>query len=321
MCWHKHTAVSRDRKRVIAYYNKYWVLPLSVLRSFSLLRVMRVQRHKANRRTLEFYRLVFGVRAPFRVLLDGNFLAAAVKIKMEWARLLPKLLGVPPHLVHLHVTQCVMAELAALGEPAAAALAEARALPLLTCRAKHGHGAECSPAECAARLVGRDNAGKWLVATQDAALRDALRAVPGVPLALISTNVLILEQPAPASRAASAHAERGKAALSAEEAAAVKAALRDGRAGSSGVGGVGGGGRASGSSGGASGSGGAPKRRRPAGPSQPNPLSVKRAKKKPAPAQKPEGAVATATVAAEGGEGGGGGGGNRRKKAKRTEDE
>jgi len=43
------------------------------------------------------------------------------------------------------------------------------------------HGADCGAAECAAALVGARNAGRWVVASQDAGLRDRLRAVPGVP--------------------------------------------------------------------------------------------------------------------------------------------
>ena len=86
---------------------------------------MRVQRNKANRKTLTFFRLLFGVHPPYRVLLDGNFVATVVRLKMEWRRLLPKLLGVAPELTHLHITECAVAELAApflqdAGGPAAA---------------------------------------------------------------------------------------------------------------------------------------------------------------------------------------------------------
>jgi len=261
---------------------------------------MRVQRHKANRKTLNFFRLLFKVRAPFRVLLDGNFLAAAARYKVEWRRLLPKLLHAEPALVHLHVTECVLAELDALGERVAGAAAEARALPLLKCRAgaKHGapHGADCAPAACLAALVGAPagaNAGHWVVVTQDAALRGALRRVPGVPLALISTNVLVLEPPSDASRAASRAAEAPKSALRPDEAKAVRAAEAALRARDSG--GVGGGaatavgaparaapaaaagaGAGAGAGGGGAAAAAAPKRKKRRGPSEPNPLSTKK---------------------------------------------
>ena len=243
---------------------------------------MRVQRHKASRKALAFFRLLFGIHPPYRILLDGNFLAAALRLKMEWARLLPKLLHVAPALAHLHVTQCVVGELEGLGAPAAETLALARTLPLLKCRAKHGHPGACSAAECARRLVGGANEGKWLVATQDAELRAELRRIPGVPLLLISTNVLILEPPSARSRAAAEAAEAGKSALGRAEAAAVRAAAKR-------VGGAGGGAGVAepGSGGGGGGGVAAPApaqkavRRKRKGPSEPNPLSQKKRKREP----------------------------------------
>ena len=235
-----------------------------------------MQRQKGYRRTLNFYRLLFRLSSPYRILVDGNFLATGERLKMEWRRLIPKALQVDASLAHFHVTQCVVAELQALGAPAAEALAAARSLPLLKCRDKHGHGEACSPRECAARLVGQDNAGKWVVVTQDAELRDALRAIPGVPLMLISTNVLILEAPSPASRAAGEEAEGRKSALGASEAQAVRRALKGEAASASAGGGGGGGGSGSSSSGGGARS--QPGRKRRKGPSEPNPLSQKRKK-------------------------------------------
>lgn len=227
---------------------------------------MRVQRQKGFRRTLAFYRLLFRVTFPYRVLLDGNFLATAERLKMEWRRLLPKALQVDASNAHFHVTQCVVAELESLGAPAAEALRAARTLPLLKCREKHGHGEACSPRECASRLVGADNAGKWVVVTQDAELRDSLRAIPGVPLMLISTNVLILEAPSPASRAAGQEAEGRKSALAPGEALAVKRLASGG------------------GEGGASSASGAKflagKKKRK-GPKQPNPLSQQKKKRPP----------------------------------------
>jgi U3 small nucleolar RNA-associated protein 23 len=256
---------------------------------------MRLQRNKQNRKTLNFLRLLFGVHPPYRVLLDGNFLATCARFKIEWRRLLPKLLQVDAALVHLHVTECVLAELESLGERAAAAAAEARALPLLKCRAKHAHAAACAAAECLAQLVGGDNAGKWFVVTQDAALRADLRRVPGVALALISSNVLVLEPPSAASRSASAAKELPKSALRPEEAAAVKAARKalrragDGDAGEAVVrggaggaaGGAAGGGRGGAGTGAAAGAdaGGPPRKKRQRGPSEPNPLSRKKKSK------------------------------------------
>ena len=185
---------------------------------------------------------------------------------MEWRRLLPKMLQVDPAQAHLHVTQCVVEELKALGEPAGEALILARTLPLLKCRGeKHGHGMECTARECALSLVGKENSGKWVVVTQDPALRDALRIIPGVPLCLISSNVLILEPPSTASRFASRVVERSKSKLAPGELAALRTARGGGRAGGGRV--MGGGGRGAG-----------PLKKRK-GPSEPNPLSRKKRKR------------------------------------------
>jgi rRNA-processing protein FCF1 len=44
---------------------------------------MRVNRAKMVRKYLRFYRLVFGVNPPYNVLLDGNFIYAALKNKIN----------------------------------------------------------------------------------------------------------------------------------------------------------------------------------------------------------------------------------------------
>ena len=186
---------------------------------------MRLLRNKRNRKTLEFFRLVFGARPPYKVLVDGNFVAQAATMQQADAfeRLVQQLLG---DTTFLHVTDCIVAELAALGAPAARALAAARTLSTIRCRHKHGHAVGMDPAACLAALVGATNASHYIVATQDVALRAAMRAVPGTPVLLYSKNVLVLEPPSAASRSASGSAEVAKAGVSAEEAAAVRAAKR-----------------------------------------------------------------------------------------------
>lgn len=159
-----------------------------------------------------------------QVLIDGNFVATAERLKMEWARLIPKLFQVEPEQCHFHITECVIAELQSLGEKFAAVVDVAKSLPLLKCRKKHGHTHDMDASTCFKQLVGGDNSGKWIVITQDADLRTALRGVPGTPLALISNNVLVLEPPSNDSRASTAEAEAGKVVLSKEEAKAVRAA-------------------------------------------------------------------------------------------------
>ena len=192
---------------------------------------MRILRHKANRKTLAFFRVAYGIVPPYRVLLDGNFLVAASRNSSEWRRLLPKLLQVDgsPQGIFLHITECAAAELSALGGPSAV-LAEG--VPVLRCRHKHGHTADMDTAACFSALIGDVNTGRFVVATQDAALRGALRRVTGVPIALYSNHVLVLEPPSDASRGGQRAADTAKLGLSAAERASIVAlrAAASGRA-------------------------------------------------------------------------------------------
>lgn len=280
--------------------------------------IMRFLRNKHARRALDFYRRVFGIEPPFRVLLDGSFLAAAAKRGEPPAVALARVLQ--DDRIYLHVTECALAELRALagapGTPAAAAaekaLAAAAAAPILRCRSGarqaaatgSAHAANMDAGACLRALVGSRNAGRWVVATQDSALRNELRTVPGVPLLLYSQAVLVLDPPAPSSRARAEAEESAKGRASKEEriAAAVAegrlppSALRLAAAGGAGATAAS---SAAGDTAGAApgklpvaaakpiaaGTGAAPaaaaKRRRPHGPSGPNPLSVKRKQAKP----------------------------------------
>lgn len=158
-------------------------------------------------------------------------MAVAEKLKMEWRRLLPKLLQVEEAFVHLHITECVLSELRSLGPEHQAAKDAAARISVIKCRHKHGHTDGMDPGACIRDLVGKSNTGRWIVLTQDADLRADLRNVAGTPLMLVSSNVLVLEPPSAASKANAAATEATKAGLSKEEAKAVKAALKDGAAG------------------------------------------------------------------------------------------
>jgi U3 small nucleolar RNA-associated protein 23 len=186
---------------------------------------MRVLRNKGHRKTLNYFGVVFGLRAPYRVLIDGNFLAVASRLQIEWLRLLPKLLQVQPHNCYLHITECALAELEALGDGQKPARDEANKIAVMKCRRNHGHSLKTEPSDCILQLVGAKNEGKWIVVTQDAELRSKLRLIPGTPIILVSSNVLVLETPSFATKAAALHDERGKGELSKFERKVVKHGL------------------------------------------------------------------------------------------------
>jgi U3 small nucleolar RNA-associated protein 23 len=186
---------------------------------------MRILRHKHNRKTLNFFRIVFGVIPPYKCLCDGNFIAQAVRMANEPSRTIPKMLESP---TFLHVTECILRELESIGPKASAALEAAKALGVIRCSGKHGHTDGRGAADCLTDIVAHARAENksFFVATQDADLRDALRKIPGTPIVMFSQNVLILEPPSSASKETSASKAATTSSLTPEEAAAVKKAKK-----------------------------------------------------------------------------------------------
>lgn len=58
-----------------------------------------------------------------------------------------------------------------------------------------GHTKGTSAPECLAQYLGSDNAAKYLLATQDDALKSRVRKIPGVPVLGYLKSVLTLEEP------------------------------------------------------------------------------------------------------------------------------
>jgi U3 small nucleolar RNA-associated protein 23 len=227
-----------------------------------------------------------------------------MQLQTTFERLVQALLG---ETTFLHVTECVLAELLALGDPARQTLSAAHTISVIRCRHKHGHKPGMDPADCLAALVGATNASHYLVATQDPELRRRLRAVPGTPIVLFSQNVLVLEPPSAASKGEHGETERAKAGISAEEAAAVRAAKLDLRSAppvapvlplrlvsAPGTSATGPGERSS--AGVEAPLAGVKRRRKSGGPSGPNPLSVKKRAGPPTPAPSGGGAMLRAAV-------------------------
>lgn len=155
---------------------------------------MRVKRAKNNKRTIRFYQQTFGLKEPFRVLIDGTFINAALKNKIHIKEQLPKILGAKCTPM---VTGCALQELRSLGSSCLGAVVIAKGYYRLKC----GHD-DCPLAahECMAQAVGAKNAGGYIVATQDEALRKRLRAVPGVPILRLEAQCPVLEEPSETSK-------------------------------------------------------------------------------------------------------------------------
>ncbi len=84
---------------------------------------MRILRNKHHRRTLNFFKIAFGVMPPYKLLIDGNFVMQAVKMQQGTIEV-----GVQRVLMaacYLHITECIMRELRGLGDKFAHVVAAA----------------------------------------------------------------------------------------------------------------------------------------------------------------------------------------------------
>lgn len=171
---------------------------------------MRVKRNKSHRRIMRFYRLAFGVQEPYRVIVDGTFLTHALQSKFHVKEQLPKMLEARCTPV---TTGCVMAELRSLGGRALGAAIIAKGYYRVQC----GHETPVGASRCIAEQVGKTNERRFLVATQDAELAQAVRAVPGVPLIRLDGPVPRVEEPSSQTRGVAKRGEDAKLQVAAWE--------------------------------------------------------------------------------------------------------
>ncbi len=85
---------------------------------------MRVLRAKVVRKTLKFFKIVFGIDSPYHIILDGNFIFTAIKFKIDIRDRLQKLLQGSE--IKIYVLLSVLAELEAIGSKGQSALEFAR---------------------------------------------------------------------------------------------------------------------------------------------------------------------------------------------------
>lgn len=195
---------------------------------------MRVKRAKAARRTLRFFSMHGGLDPPYHVLLDGTFLVACVRQKLPLKDRLQKLLQGDKFT--LSTTRSALDELDKLPGDV---FAEARRLGLDECeiigertttttttetKSDDDDGTPTTRSETKLGRVGTDvaalvvdghrndnpEARRYLVATQDEQLADALRRRDFTPVLRISRAVLLLEAPSASCRARAERAEGHK---------------------------------------------------------------------------------------------------------------
>lgn len=157
---------------------------------------MRITRLKRIQKNLSFYANNFGFRKPFQVLIDGTFCFVALKDKLDIQDQLKKYLGEE---IKLLTTQCVVLETEKLGKTVFGAMLIIKKFPVHKCRHKDK---PVSGSECLLSMVGSSNLNRYIIATQDRDLQNALRLKPGVPLLYFHNKAPTLEAPSEESHKA-----------------------------------------------------------------------------------------------------------------------
>jgi U3 small nucleolar RNA-associated protein 23 len=182
---------------------------------------MRVLRAKAVRKILRFYRLLFGIVAPYHVILDGNFIFAALKHKVDISH---RLTGLLQDSVKLYVLASCLEELKKVGDKARPTLEFA--MRCCECvQDRNDSSDSCTASDAllafaqnqAQSALDNPKARRYFIATQDNALRSSIGSIPGIPAIYFNQVTLVLEGPSEASRNFTARVERRKLDLTAIE--------------------------------------------------------------------------------------------------------
>jgi U3 small nucleolar RNA-associated protein 23 len=246
---------------------------------------MRGKRSKQYRKLMHAYALTFGFRAPYQVMLSSTIIQDAARFKMQLGHMLSNTLHGE---IKPMITQCCIRHLYnAVPEPGHERDKEqwievAKQAERRRC-GHHELETPLSELECITSVLDPKGSGtnkhRYVVATQEREVRAAMREVAGVPLVYINRSVMVMEPMAGRSAEVREAEEKGKvrAGLKSRRGAEVsgeKRKIDDGLDGEDAKE--------------ADLDASVPKRKKPKGPSGPNPLSVKKAKK-PAEEKKSQG--------------------------------
>jgi U3 small nucleolar RNA-associated protein 23 len=237
---------------------------------------MRGKRSKQYRKLMHAYALTFGFRAPYQVMLSSTIIQDAARFKMQLGHMLSNTLHGE---IKPMITQCCIRHLYnAVPEPGHERDKEqwievAKQAERRRC-GHHELETPLSELECITSVLDPKGSGtnkhRYVVATQEREVRAAMREVAGVPLVYINRSVMVMEPMAGRSAEVREAEEKGKvrAGLKSRRGAEVSGEKRKADDGVEGE-------EAKEADLDAS----VPKRKKPKGPSGPNPLSVKKAKK------------------------------------------
>ena len=152
------------------------------------------KKNKWFKKCVLFYRYVFKFEVPYKIIIDGNFVAVALNKKFEMKEILAKALD---ENVHLIIPSCIVHELREIDSKLPGILQMVLKYKIEECQ----HGI-LSPDNCIKTYIGKKNHKKYFVATQDKYLRMKLRKIPGVPLLFFDQNMILIDKPSAVSREA-----------------------------------------------------------------------------------------------------------------------
>lgn len=182
---------------------------------------MRVKRFKGAKKTLAYYQINFGLREPYRVIVDGTVCQVALESKIHIQTQLAKYLG---GTVKLFTTAQCVDELKKMGPEMSGAVFVAKRMEIYrknTDKNLKGSAIRDSVSSILA-AVGKKNMDHLIIATQDKQLRNRLREVGGVPILYINYNCFVLEAPSKETIAVVAAKNDDASGITAEERALVK---------------------------------------------------------------------------------------------------
>lgn len=178
---------------------------------------MRHGRAKSARKTLKFYAINGNIKPPYKIILDGNFIVAAIKQKLPITERLQKLLQ--NESFNLYTIRSALDELISIpGEY----FQQARQFGLDECEiieredipssmdSRIKNNTKSSPNDDICALVQDGNRNGWFIVTQDEDLSDKLRGFVNVPQIRLARAVLLLEAPSSATRKDVQYKEKGK---------------------------------------------------------------------------------------------------------------
>ncbi|KAJ2732091.1 hypothetical protein IW152_004071 [Coemansia sp. BCRC 34962] len=215
---------------------------------------MRAKRAKSYRKAMQFYQQAFGFREPYQILVSPDFILAGVSRQIPVkARLEEAVQGQAKFLV----THCGISELLkSTSDFRSQAITVSKEFEKRRCP----HQEPIPGLDCVREIMGEENKNNYCVAVQDDDLRAKLRAVPGVPILHVKQSVVVLERKSQVAKDASRQIEKDKLGLSELERSMLRAVKKQANEAKNEK---------------------RKKKKKNAGPKGPNPLSIKKAAKKP----------------------------------------